>query len=107
MPLSIRHAQPLLASIRSWRLTPAEWSQVTAALGALDEALDRDDDRAAGAALAGLALISDRARPSRPLQSSLGQAESGPEPRITTLAGRLVHRLVDQAAAPAAEHEGR
>lgn len=107
MPLSIRHAQPLLASVRSWRLSTAEWSQVAAALDALGEALDRDDERAAGAALAGLALVSDRARPSRPLQSSLAQPDSGPDPRVTTLADRLVHRLVDRAAAPAAEHERR
>lgn len=107
MPLSIRHAQPLLASVPSWRLTPAEWSAVGAALEALDAALGRDDVPAAGAALANLAMLSDRARPSRPLRSDLDQAEGAPEPRITTLADRLVHRLVDPAPTTPANDKPR
>lgn len=102
MPLSIRHAQPLLASIASWRLTQAEWAQVGAALDAFAAALDADDARAAGAALAALAIVSDRARPSRPLKPELDRPETSPDPKVTILADRLVHRLLNEAGPPPA-----
>lgn len=100
MPLSIRRAQPLLASIDAWRLIPAEWSAVDSALEALAQALDTGNQDAAGAALADLAVLSDIARPSRPLQPELASPENGPRQYTKALVDRLVHRLVEPDDAP-------
>jgi hypothetical protein len=99
-------AQALLASIDKWRLDGAKWSAVDHALESLDQALDCDDQAAAGGALANLALLNSRARPSRPLQPELGSSE-GPSQRTQTLIDKLILRLIAPDDVPVTDDNSR